>query len=148
MTNKDADFIHRLFIEEIPEVASGAVEIKAIARMVGYRCKIAVCSHDPAVDCIGVCVGERGSRIKKIVDQLGGERIDLIRWDESLEKLICNSLQPAQIQSIELHPHRHQATVFVAEDQLALAVGRRAMNRELASRICGWEIEIVSEPKA
>jgi transcription termination/antitermination protein NusA len=146
MPNNDADVIARLFLEEIPEVAAGVVELKGIARRPGYRCKIAVYSHDPNVDCIGVCVGERGSRIKRIVDQLDGERIDLIRWDESVEILIRNSLQPAQIESVILHPDQHRATVVVKEDQVALAAGRDGINRELGSRICGWDIEIKGSP--
>jgi transcription termination/antitermination protein NusA len=144
MPNDDADVINRLFLEEIPEVAAGVVEIKGIARKPGFRCKIALYSHDPKVDCIGVCVGVRGHRIKRIVDQLDGERIDLFRWDSSLDRLIRNSLQPAQIETIVLHPDQHRATVIVKEDQLTLAVGRRAMNRDLASQICAWDIEIVA----
>jgi len=99
----DNGVINRLFLEEIPEVAAGIVEIKSIARKPGFRCKIALYSHDPKVDCIGVCVGLRGYRIKRIVDQLDGERIDLFRWDSSLDKLIRNALQPAQIEAIVLH---------------------------------------------
>jgi N utilization substance protein A len=146
MPNDDAGVIARLFLEEIPEVAAGVVEIKGIARKPGFRCKIALYSHDPNVDCIGVCVGERGNRIKKIVDRLDGERIDLFRWDTSLDRLIRNSLQPAQIEAIVLHPDQHRATVVVKEDQLALALGRGGINRDLASGICAWDIEIVTQP--
>src|ERR1700674_2908298 len=102
MLNDDADVISRLFFQEIPEVAAGVVEIKGIARKPGFRCKIALYSHDPKVDCVGVCVGKRGGRIRRIVANLDGERIELFRWDESVEELIRRSLQPAQIESVLL----------------------------------------------
>jgi N utilization substance protein A len=143
MPNDEAEVIARLFAQEVPEIASGVVEIKAIARRPGNRSKLALYSHDPRVDCVGVCVGVRGSRIKNIIDQLDGERIDLIRWSDSPETLIGCALQPAVIESVTLHPARHRATVVVGEDSLSLAHGRGDANRELASRLCGWEIEIV-----
>jgi len=146
MPNDDADVIARLFMEEIPEVAAGLVEIRGIARKPGYRCKIAVYSHDPKVDCIGVCVGARGHRIKNIVDKLDAERIDLIRWEVSMENMIRNSLQPAQIDAVVLHSDQKRATVVVKSDQLSLALGRAGINRELASQLCAWDIEIVAQP--
>ena len=135
-----------LFFREVPEIADGIVVIKAIARKPGLRSKIAVHSHDPKVDCIGACVGERGSRIKRIVDQLEGERIDLVRWHESLEKLIPNSLQPAAVDKVILHATQHRVTVIVKEGQLSLAIGRKGLNRELASQLCAWDIQVMTQP--
>jgi N utilization substance protein A len=145
MTSDQAE-VFAFFSQEVPEVAEGAVEIKAIARKPGVRSKVAVYSHDPSVDCVGACVGVRGCRIRRIVDRLDGERIDLVRWDESLERLISNSLQPAVVEAVVLHPAQHRATVVVKEDQLSLATGLRGVNRELASRICAWDIEITAQP--
>ena len=146
MVNDDTDAVCRLFWQEIPEVASGIVQIKGIARKPGFTSKIALLSHDPEVDCIGVCVGIRGSRIRRIVDKLDGERIDLVRWDESLEKLVRRSLEPAQIESVILHPAQHKVTVLVKEDQRLLALGRYNINRDLTSQLCAWEIEIAVRP--
>ena len=142
MANEETDFIARLFAQEIPEIAAGVIEIKAIARKPGSRSKLALQSHDPRVDCISACVGVRGARIKKIVGALGGERIDLHPWHESVEQLIANALQPAAIEQVILHPAQHRAVVVVEADQVSLANGRRGENRELASRLCGWQIDI------
>jgi N utilization substance protein A len=136
--------VARVFAEEIPEVASGDVEIKSIARLPGNRSKLALISHDPELDCVGVCVGIRGIRIRKVCDQLNGERIDLVRWSDSPETLIAAALQPAAIRSVVLHPEKHRAIVSVAEDQLSLALGRGNANRDLASLLCGWVIEITA----
>src|SRR5947209_5645886 len=100
----ETDHVARLFTEAVPEIAAGSVQIKAIARRPGYRSKLALFSLDPQVDCVGVCVGVRGSRIKNIVDALGGERVDLVRWHDSPEWLIPNALQPATIERVILHP--------------------------------------------
>src|SRR5690242_1315652 len=145
MPNDEADVVARLFAREVPEIADGVIEIKAIARRPGIRSKLALSSHDPRVDCVGACVGIRGSRIKNVIEQLDGERIDLIRWHDSPETLIANALQPAHIKWVTLHPAQHRATVIVEEDSLSLAHGRGDVNRELASRLCGWEIEIEPE---
>lgn len=142
MAKGDTDLLVRLFEQEVPEVASGMVEIKAIGRRAGYRSKLAVHSRDPRVDAVGVCVGPRGHRIKNIVDALGGERIDLFRWDDSPERLIANALQPTTIEEIILHPAEHRAAVIVRSDQRALAQGRQGENRALASELTGWQIEI------
>ncbi len=144
MPTDEAEQIARLFAQEVPEVAAGIVEIKAIARKPGVRSKLAL-QRSPRVDAIAACVGVRGCRIRRIVDQLGKERIDLILWDDSPEKLIVNALQPARIDKVILHPARHRATVIVREDQLSRTVGTEDVNRELASRLCGWEIEVVAQ---
>lgn len=122
MPEGDVDEVARLFSQEVPEIAAGTVEIKAIARKPGYRCKLAVYSHDPHVDGIAACVGVRGFRIKNIVDALGGERIDLVRWLKSPEELIVNSLQPAVIERVVLHPAEHRAVVMVLPDQVSLVL--------------------------
>jgi transcription termination/antitermination protein NusA len=136
--------IAQLFAQEIPEVASGVVEIKSIGRLPGYRSKLALISHDPEVDCVGVCVGIRGCRIRNVCEQLDGERIDLVRWSDSPETLIVVALQPAAIQSVALQPEKRRALVTVNEDQLSLALGRGNANRDLASLLCGWVIEIAT----
>jgi N utilization substance protein A len=138
------DFVRRLFENEIPEIAERIIEIKAIAREAGYRTKIAVSSIDLKVDCVGACVGVRGSRIKNVVDELGGERIDIVRWNDSLQVLIPNALQPAQVEDVFLYPRLGRAIVLVKEDQLSLAIGRRGQNVRLASKLVGWDIEIMT----
>jgi N utilization substance protein A len=138
------DFVRRLFENEIPEIADRTIEIKALSREAGYRAKIAVSSIDLKVDCVGACVGVRGSRIKNIVDELGGERIDIVRWNDSLQVMIPNALQPAQIEEVFLYPRLGRAIVLVKEDQLSLAIGRRGQNVRLASKLVGWDIEIMT----
>src|SRR5262249_39172557 len=110
----------------------------------GYRAKIAVSSIDLKVDSVGACVGVRGSRIKNIVDELGGERIDIVRWNDSLQVMIPNALQPAAIEEVFLYPRLGRAIVLVKEDQLSLAIGRRGQNVRLASKLVGWDIEIMT----
>jgi N utilization substance protein A len=138
------DFVRRLFENEIPEIADHTIEIKALSREAGYRTKIAVSSIDLKVDCVGACVGVRGSRIKNIVDELGGERIDIVRWNDSLQVMIPNALQPAQIEEVFLYARLGRAIVLVKEDQLSLAIGRRGQNVRLASKLVGWDIEIMT----
>src|SRR5256714_2553677 len=138
------DFIKRLFEVEVPEVAERIIEIKAMAREAGYRTKIAVSSIDSKVDAVGACVGVRGSRIKNIVDELNGEKIDIVRWNESSQILIQNSLKPAEVQEISLCFELGRATVVVREDQLSLAIGKRGQNVRLAARLTGWDIDILT----
>ena len=143
MSNDEAALV-ALFVQHVPEIAAGLIEVKAVALRVGVRIKVALHSHEPGVDCVGVCVGKRGSRIKNIVDQLDGERIDLFRWHDSPEKLIQAALQPCKVEKVVLYPARHRAAVVVKdEEQLSIALGRAGVNRDLASRLCGWEIEVV-----
>lgn len=144
MADDDVESVARLFTQEVPEIAAGAVEIRAVAREVGSRTKVAVSSVDVKVDCVGVCVGVRGSRIKNIVDELGGERIDIIRWNASLQVMIPNALQPAQIDEVYLYARLGRAIVLVREDQLALAHGRGGQNVRLASKLVGRNIEIMT----
>jgi N utilization substance protein A len=136
------DLVRRLFEIEVPEIADNVIGIKRVAREPGYRTKIAVASADMRVDCIGACVGIRGTRIKSITEELNGEKIDIIRWNESVEALIINALRPAEITDIKLNPAKNTATVSVTEDQLSLAIGRRGQNVRLASKLTGWEIKL------
>jgi N utilization substance protein A len=139
-----AKLVQRLFEQEIPEIAEGVIAIRAMAREPGYRSKIAVSSDDTRVDCVGACVGVRGNRIKNIVDELAGERIDIVRWSDNPEVLIPNALQPAEVDQVLLCDMLGRAIVLVREDQLSLAIGRRGQNVRLASKLCGWDIEIMT----
>ena len=138
------DFIKALFELEVPEVAEGIIEIKALAREAGYRTKVAVRSLDKKVDEIGACVGIRGSRIKSIVEELGGEKIDIVRWNDSSKILIAQSLKPAEVAEIALCFELGRATVVVTEDQLSLSIGKRGQNVRLAARLTGWDIDILT----
>jgi len=140
--------VRELFRLEVPEVNDGTVEIKALVREAGYRTKIAVLSNDSKVDSTGACVGVRGSRIKSIVDELGGEKIDVIRWSESADVLIRSCLKPAEVSRLVLDAGLALALAVVPEDQLSLAIGRRGQNVRLASRLTGWDIEIVTPEEA
>ena len=140
-----SQLVQRLFEQEIPEIADGVIEIKAMSREPGYRSKVAVTSSDPRVDCVGACVGVRGNRIKNIVDELSGERIDIVRWSDDLEDLIPNALQPAEVEQVILCKMLGRAIVLVREDQLSLAIGRRGQNVRLASKLSGWDIEIMTQ---
>jgi N utilization substance protein A len=136
--------VARLFEQEIPEIADGVIAVKAMSREPGYRSKVAVSSTDPRVDCVGACVGVRGNRIKNIVDELAGERIDIVRYNDDPQVLITNALQPAEIEEVILCQMMGRAIVLVREDQLSLAIGRRGQNVRLASKLCGWDIEIMT----
>jgi N utilization substance protein A len=138
------DFVRKLFELEVPEVAEHIIELRALAREAGYRTKIAVISLDQKVDPVGACVGIRGSRIKNIVDELGGEKIDIVRWDDSSKVLIANSLMPAKVSEIALCFELNRATVVVAEDQLSLAIGKHGQNVRLAARLTDWDIDILT----
>src|SRR4051812_7056973 len=136
--------VQRLFEQEIPEIADGVITIQAISREPGHRSKVAVSSSDQRVDCVGACVGVRGNRIKNIVDELAGERIDIVRYNEDAETLIRAALQPAEVDQVLLCDMIGRAIVLVREDQLSLAIGRKGQNVRLASKLCGWDIEIMT----
>ncbi|TLN03832.1 transcription termination factor NusA, partial [bacterium] len=138
------DFIRRLFELEVPEIAEHIIEIRALSREAGYRTKVAVASLDDKVDPVGACVGVRGSRIKNIVDELGGEKIDIVRWNESSQVLITNALMPAKVSEIALCFELGRATVVVDEEQLSLAIGKHGQNVRLAARLTGWDIDILT----
>jgi N utilization substance protein A len=145
LSRTHADFIRRLFELEVPEVADRIIEIKAIAREPGQRTKIAVTSIDTRVDAVGACVGVRGSRIKNIVEELGGEKIDIVRFNESSQVFIANALRPAEVTDIFLSHDIGRATVIVPEDQLSLAIGKRGQNVRLAARLTGWDLDIMMQ---
>ncbi|MCH2146260.1 MAG: transcription termination factor NusA [Phycisphaerales bacterium] len=138
------DFIRRLFEAEVPEVQEHVIEIHAMSREPGFRTKIAVTSNDSKVDPVGACVGVRGSRIRNIVEELGGEKIDIVRWNESSQVLISNALKPAEVDDVSLCFELGRATIIVRDDQLSLAIGRRGQNVRLAARLTGWDIDILT----
>ena len=140
--------VRRLFELEVPEIADGTVEIKGIAREAGSRTKIAVYSHDENVDPVGACVGNRGTRVQNIVDELFGEKIDIIVWDEDPAVLISNVLKPAEVEGVYINyvsDKDKMATAVVPEQQLSLAIGREGQNVRLAARVSGWKIDIKSK---
>jgi N utilization substance protein A len=144
VSRSDPEFIRRLFEAEVPEVAERVIEVRAMAREAGFRTKIAVASIDSKVDAVGACVGVRGSRIRNIVDELGGEKIDIVRWNESSQILIANALKPAEVEEVSLCFELGRATIIVREDQLSLAIGKRGQNVRLAARLTGWDIDILT----
>ncbi len=135
-------FVKKLFELEVPEIYEGIVEIRSISREAGERTKIAVWSKDEKVDCVGACVGMRGSRVKDIVTELQGEKIDIIRWNDDLREYITAALSPAKITEIRLDKANQRAQIIVAEDQLSLAIGKHGQNVRLASRLIGWDLDI------
>ena len=144
LSRSHPDFIRRLFELEVPEVAEGIIELKALAREAGYRTKVAVNSTDDKIDAVGACVGVRGSRIRNIVDELSGEKIDIVRWSDSSQTLISNALKPAEVSEIAICFELGRATVVVSEDQLSLAIGKHGQNVRLAARLTGWDIDILT----
>ncbi|MBQ6621558.1 MAG: transcription termination/antitermination protein NusA [Mogibacterium sp.] len=144
LSRSHPSLVRKLFELEIPEIADGTVEIKSIAREAGSRTKIAVWSNDENVDPVGACVGNRGSRVQAIVDELFGEKIDIIVWDEDPAVLISNVLRPAVVEGVYINEDEKMATAVVPEQQLSLAIGREGQNVRLAARVSGWKIDIKS----
>jgi N utilization substance protein A len=142
MIDRGAEEIRELFAREIPEVGSGIVQIKAIAREVGYLSKVAVSSQDEQLDAVAACVGAKASHIRPIVNALGGERVDLIRWSDNAERLLRSALQPADLTAIVIDASSRRATVFIEKDQQVLLLGRQGMNRYLAEKLTGYEIVV------
>ena len=138
------DLVRRLFEIEIPEISEQVIEIRSLAREAGYRSKVAVSCLDQKIDAVGACVGVRGSRIKNIVEELAGERIDIVRWNDSLQVLVPNALQPAEVEEVILCPMLGRVIVLVKDDQLSLAIGKRGQNVRLASKLVGWDIDIMT----
>src|SRR3954466_13730704 len=147
LSRSHPELIRRLFEREVPEVGEKTIELKAIAREPGHRTKITVSSIDSKVDAVGACVGVRGSPIKNIVEELGGEKIDIVRWNESSQILIGNALKPAEVAEVALCFELGRATVVVNDDQLSLAIGKRGQNVRLAARLTGWDIDILTPPE-
>ncbi|OQA58327.1 MAG: hypothetical protein BWY42_00034 [Candidatus Omnitrophica bacterium ADurb.Bin277] len=139
------ELIRRFFEMEVPEIHDKVVEIKAIAREAGSRAKIAVTSRDDKIDCVGSCVGVRGQRVKNIVRELNGEKIDIIRFSEDIETYIKNAMAPAELLQIKLNETERRAEILVADDQLSLAIGKRGQNVRLASKLIGWELDVRSK---
>ena len=145
LSRRDPELIKTLFELEVPEIADGLVEIRGVAREPGYRSKIAVESHAQGVDPVGACVGPRGSRVRMVVSELRGEKIDIIPWNPEPARFVAKALSPARVREVYLDDDAKEATVVVPDDQLALAIGKEGMNARLAHRLTGWKIDIVSD---
>ncbi len=144
LSRANPQFLAKLFEMEVPEVGHGIVTFKAIAREAGSRSKVAVASSDPHVDPVGSLVGQRGVRVSTVTSELGGEKIDIIEWNENIKSFIEEALSPARITSVELDETEHKASIKVAEDQQSLAIGRGGQNVRLAAKLTGWRIDIQS----
>jgi transcription termination/antitermination protein NusA len=140
--------LKRLFELEVPEIYDGIVEVKSIAREPGMRSKIAVSSREPGLDPVGACVGPKGSRVRMIVSELRGERIDVVPWNDDQPTFVANSLSPAKVSRVFTDDTTHTATVVVPDDQLSLAIGKEGQNARLAAKLTGWRIDIKSETQA
>jgi N utilization substance protein A len=139
------DFIRRLFELEVPELVEGTVEIRAIARDAGHRTKIAVASSDPNVDPVGACVGSRGSRVRQVVNELRGEKVDIVEWRDDVKQFIAEALSPAKVRQVVLDDEAMEAVVIVPDHQLSLAIGKEGQNARLAARLSGYRIDIRPE---
>src|SRR5207248_1940590 len=145
LSRRDPELIKTLFELEVPEIADGLVEIRGVAREPGYRSKIAVESHAQGVDPVGACVGPRGSRVRMVVSELRGEKIDIIPWNPEPARFVAKALSPARVREVYLDDDARDATVVVPDDQLALAIGKEGMNARLAARLTGWKVDIKSD---
>ncbi|HEY6031246.1 MAG TPA: transcription termination factor NusA, partial [Gaiellaceae bacterium] len=145
LSRRDPELIKTLFELEVPEIADGLVEIRGVAREPGYRSKIAVESHAQGVDPVGACVGPRGSRVRMVVSELRGEKIDIIPWNAEPARFIAKALSPARVREVFLDDENKEATVITPDDQLALAIGKEGMNARLAARLTGWKVDITSD---
>lgn len=147
LSHTHPQIVRKLFELEVPEIASGTVEIKNIAREAGSRSKVAVTSAKEGIDPIGSCVGQKGSRIQAVINELGEEKVDIIEWSKDVVKFIKNSLAPAKVASVNIDEARKKAIVEVPEDQLSLAIGKNGQNVRLAAKLTGWKIDVVMEKK-
>src|SRR5438477_4218228 len=145
LARRDPELIRTLFELEVPEIADNLVEIKAVAREPGYRAKIAVESHAQGVDPVGACVGPRGSRVRMVVSELRGEKIDIIPWNTEPARFVAKALSPARVREVYIDDESRDATVIVPDDQLALAIGKEGLNARLAARLTGWKVDIKSD---
>jgi N utilization substance protein A len=145
LSRRDPELIKTLFELEVPEIADGLVEIRGVAREPGYRSKIAVESHVQGVDPVGACVGPRGSRVRMVVSELRGEKIDIIPWNPEPARFVAKALSPARVREVLVDDESSEATVVVPDDQLSLAIGKEGLNARLAARLTGWKIDITSE---
>jgi N utilization substance protein A len=145
LSRRDPELIKTLFELEVPEIADGLVEIRGVAREPGYRSKIAVESHAQGVDPVGACVGPRGSRVRMVVSELRGEKIDIIPWNPEPARFVAKALSPARVREVFVDDETKEATVIVPDDQLALAIGKEGLNARLAARLSGWKVDIQSD---
>src|SRR5437588_126513 len=145
LSRRDPELIKTLFELEVPEIADGLVEIRGVAREPGYRSKIAVESHAQGVDPVGACVGPRGSRVRMVVSELRGEKIDIIPWNNEPARFVAKALSPARVREVYIDDDSREATVVVPDDQLALAIGKEGLNARLAARLTGWKVDIQSD---
>ena len=145
LSRRDPELIRTLFELEVPEIADGLVEIRGVAREPGYRSKIAVESHAQGVDPVGACVGPRGSRVRMVVSELRGEKIDIIPWNNEPARFVAKALSPARVREVYIDDESREATVVVPDDQLALAIGKEGLNARLAARLTGWKVDIQSD---
>lgn len=147
LSRTSGEMVRKLFELEVPEIFAGTVEIKSIAREAGSRTKIAVSSNEEGIDPIGSCVGQKGTRVQAVIDELGGEKIDIIEWSEKSEKFIAAAISPAKVLAVDVSESDKQAKVKVPEDQLSLAIGKQGQNVRLAAKLTGWRIDVIGEPK-
>ena len=145
LSRTHSDFMANLFAQEVPEIYDGIIEIIGVARDPGSRAKIAVLSKDSSIDPVGACVGMRGSRVQAVVNELQGEKIDILSWTDDIASFVVKALQPAEVQKVVLYESEQRLEVVVPEEQLSLAIGRRGQNVRLASTLCGWDIDILTE---
>src|SRR6059036_713683 len=145
LSRRDPELIKTLFELEVPEIADGLVTIEGVAREPGYRSKIAVQSHTQGVDPVGACVGPRGSRVRMVVSELRGEKIDIIPWNTEPARFVAKALSPARVREVYIDDETREATVVVPDDQLALAIGKEGLNARLAARLTGWKVDIQSD---
>ena len=148
LSRSHPDFVRCLFEMEVSEIGDGTMEIKGIAREAGYRSKVAVVSNDERVDPVGACVGMRGMRVKNIVRELSGEKIDIVRWSDNIRTLISNALAPAKLKHVEVDEETQTVMVTVESDQLSLAIGKRGQNARLTSKLTGWRVDVQKDEES
>lgn len=147
LSRREPTFVKELFEMEVPEISEGIVEIKSVARDPGIRTKIAVYSKESDVDPVGACVGMKGSRVQAVVQELRGEKIDIVLWDPDPARFVCNAIAPAQVSKVIIIDKKHAMEIIVPDDQLSLAIGRKGQNVRLAANLTGWNIDVFSESK-
>jgi len=147
LSRSHPNFIPALFAQEVPEIIQGTVKVKATVREPGSRTKMAVAATQKGVDPIGSCVGQRGTRISSVLSELDKEKIDIVLWDDNIEKFIANALSPAKIDKVELNHKKKEAKIYVPEDHLSLAIGKNGQNVRLASKLTGWTLDIIKTSK-
>jgi transcription termination/antitermination protein NusA len=148
MSRADGRYMMKLFASEVPEIEDGIIELMAAAREPGQRAKMAVKSNDPAVDPVGACVGVKGSRVQNVIQELRGEKIDIVPWDEDTVTFVCNALQPAEISKVFMDEDAREMEIVVPDDQLSLAIGKKGQNVRLAAKLTGWRLDIMGESDA